>query len=278
LSDEMMIHTPDSSTGASDGYGVGNAILDEVRGAADYDTYSTEGVNDDAMVPAEYDSATDDGFDYLSEPVEVSSEPGPIPYERFKEVNDKAKSYSDRYEKWADVIQQFEQQGFQSAADIRRMQQQQQVEMQEESIRQRYHELQAQELVDPATAQLQLDAELQKFRYEQAMQEVGQYMAQKEREQAVQQFPLAQKASHLVDSLVNVGIKPTEAVKMVHEQIQSLQQSLLPELTKQVVQSQRTPTPQSQAGSAAPVVNSSYQAPQRMSLADLMGINRNRPM
>lgn len=278
MSDEMMTPTPDSSTGASDGYGIGNAILDEVRGAADYESYSTEGDNDSAMVPADDYSATEDDFGYLSEPVETTSEPGPIPYERFKEVNDKAKSYSERYEKWADVIQQFEQQGFQSAADIRRMQQQQQVEMQEESIRQRYRDLQSQELVDPATAQLQLDAELQKFRYEQAMQEVGQYMAQKEREQAVQQYPLAQKASHLVDSLVNVGVKPTDAVKMVHEQIQSLQQSLLPELTKQVVQSQRTPTPQSQAGSAAPVVNASYQAPQRMSLADLMGINRNKPM
>ena len=277
MSDEMMTPTPESSTGASDGYGVANAILDEVRGAADYDTYSTEGVNDDAMVPAEQ-SATDDDFGYLSEPVETSNEPGPIPYERFKEVNDKAKSYSERYEKWADVIQQFEQQGYQSAADIRKMQQQQQIEMQEESIRQRYRELQSQALVAPTTAQLQLDAELQKFRYEQAMQEVGQFMVQREREQAIQQYPLAQKASHLVDSLVNVGVKPTDAVKMVHEQIQILQQSLVPELTKQVVQSQRTPTPQSQAGSAAPTVSNASQAPRRMSLSDLMGINRNKPM
>ena len=277
MSDEMMIHTPDSSTGASDGYGVGNAILDAVRGAADYDSVSTTGVNDSATVPVEQ-STNDDNFGYLSQPVSDTKEPGPIPYDRFREVNDKAKSYSERLDKWSDVISQFEQQGFQSSADLQKAIQQQQVQAQEESIKQRYHELESQDLIDPATAQLQLDAELQKFRYEQAMQEVSQFMVQREREQAVQQYPLAQKASHMVDSLVSAGVKPSDAVRLVHDQIQSLQQSLLPELTKQVVQGQRTPTPQSQAGSAAPVVGGSQQSPRRMGLSELMGINRNRTM
>lgn len=277
MSDEMMIPTPDSSTGASDGYGVGNAILDAVRGAADLDSVSTTGVNDSATVPVEQ-STNDDDFGYLSQPVNDTKEPGPIPYDRFREVNDKAKSYSERLDKWADVISQFEQQGFQSAADLQKAIQQQQVQAQEESIKQRYRELESQDLIDPATAQLQLDAELQKFRYEQAMAEVSQFMVQREREQAVQMYPLAQKANHMVDSLVNAGIKPSDAVRMVHEQIQSLQQSLVPELTKQVVQGQRTPTPQSQAGSAAPVVGGTQQSPRRMGLSELMGINRNKTM
>lgn len=277
MSDEMMIPTPESSTGASDGYGVGNAILDAVRGAADLDSVSTTGVNDSATVPVEQ-STNDDDFGYLSQPVNDTKEPGPIPYDRFREVNDKAKSYSERLDKWADVISQFEQQGFQSAADLQKAIQQQQVQAQEESIKQRYRELESQDLIDPATAQLQLDAELQKFRYEQAMAEVSQFMVQREREQAVQMYPLAQKANHMVDSLVNAGIKPSDAVRMVHEQIQSLQQSLVPELTKQVVQGQRTPTPQSQAGSAAPVVGGTQQSPRRMGLSELMGINRNKTM
>jgi len=277
LSDEMMTLTPDSSAGASDGYGVGNAILDAVRGTADYDTGSTTGVNESAMVPAEQ-SAPDDSFGYLSEPATDTKEPGPIPYDRFREVNDKARAASERLDKWADVISQFEQQGFQSAADIQKAMQQQQVQAQEDSIRQRYRELEQQELVDPTTAQMQLDAELQKFRYEQAMQEVSQFMVQREREQAAIQYPLAQKANHMVDSLVNVGVKPADAVRLVHEQIQSLQQSLVPELTKQVVQGQRTPTPQSQAGSAAPVVGGASQQQRRISLSEMMGINRNRTM
>ena len=277
MSDEMMTLTPDSSAGASDGYGVGNAILDAVRGTAVYDTGSTTGVNESAMVPAEQ-SAPDDSFGYLSEPATDTKEPGPIPYDRFREVNDKARAASERLDKWADVISQFEQQGFQSAADIQKAMQQQQVQAQEDSIRQRYRELEQQELVDPTTAQMQLDAELQKFRYEQAMQEVSQFMVQREREQAAIQYPLAQKANHMVDSLVNVGVKPADAVRLVHEQIQSLQQSLVPELTKQVVQGQRTPTPQSQAGSAAPVVGGASQQQRRISLSEMMGINRNRTM
>lgn len=277
MSDEMMIPTPESSTGASDGYGVGNAILDAVRGAADLDTVSTTGVNDSATVPVEQ-STNDDDFGYLSQPVNDTKEPGPIPYDRFREVNDKAKTYSERLDKWADVISEYERQGFNSAADLRKAIQQQEVIAQEESIKQRYRELESQDLIDPATAQLQLDAELQKFRYEQAMAEVSQFMVQREREQAVQMYPLAQKASYMVDGLVNAGIKPADAVRMVHEQIQSLQQSLVPELTKQVVQGQRTPTPQSQAGSAAPVVGGTQQSPRRMGLSELMGINRNRTM
>ena len=83
MSDEMMIPTPESSTGASDGYGVGNAILDAVRGAADLDSVSTTGVNDSATVPVEQ-STNDDDFGYLSQPVSDTKEPGPIPYDRFR--------------------------------------------------------------------------------------------------------------------------------------------------------------------------------------------------
>lgn len=278
MSDEMMTLTPDSSAGASDGYGVGNAILDTIRDSADPEIFGTAGVNDGADVPVEQ-STIDESFGYLSEPTNGdASNPGPIPYDRFREVNDRARNYSDRLDKWADVITQFEQQGYQSAADVQLALQRQQQEMAEQQIVSRYRELEQQELVDPATAQLQLDAELERYRYQQAMAEVSHYMVQQERQTALEQYPLAKEATALVDSLINAGNEPTKAAQMVHDHVSRLTQSLRSEVARQVAHGQRTPTPQSQASSAQAVVNGNQQGMGvgRQSLSQLMGINKNR--
>lgn len=275
MSDEMMTLTPDSSAGASDVYGVGNAILDTIRETADPEILSTTGVNDGADVPVEQ-STIDESFGYLSEPTDGdASNPGPIPYDRFREVNDRARNYSDRLDKWADVISQFEQQGYQSAADVQRALQQQQQQMEEQQIVSRYRELEQQELVDPATAKLQLEAELERYRYQQAMAEVSQFMVHQERTTALEQYPLAKEATSLVDALISAGNEPTKAAQMVHEHVGRLTQSLRSEVAKQVAHGQRTPTPQSQASSAMPVVTGNQQARGmgRPSLSQLMGIN-----
>lgn len=274
MSDEMMTLTPDSSAGASDVYGVGNAIMDTIRESADPEIYSTAGVNDGADVPVEQ-STIDESFGYLSEPTDGdASNPGPIPYDRFREVNDKARNYSERLDKWADVISQFEQQGYQSAADVQLALQRQQQELAEQQIVSRYRELEQQELVDPATAKLQLEAELERYRYQQAMAEVSQFMIQQERQTAMEQYPLAKEASALVDALISAGNEPTRAAQMVHEHVGRLTQSLRSEVAKQVAHGQRTPTPQSQASSARPVVtgNQPGQGMGRTSLSQLMGI------
>lgn len=273
MSDEMATLTSDSPAGATDVNGAASAILDAVREAADSEYVGTDGVNNGADVPADY-SATDDTLGYLSESVN-GNEPGPIPYDRFREVNDKARNYSDRLSKWDSVIQQFEQQGYSSAADVQKALALQEQQAQEDAIRQRYQDLTQQELVDPNTAKLQLEAELTAFRYKQAMTEMNQFMAQREREQAIQQFPLAQKANHIVDKLISTGVQPSEAVKMVHELTHGLQQSMRQEVTQQVSQSQRTPTPVSQASSANAVVGGTQQTNTgRRSLSALLGIGQ----
>lgn len=273
MSDEMAIQTSTSPMEATDVNSAASAILDAVREAAAPEYVGTEGVNDSADVPADY-SAYDDTLGYLSEE-SSGNEPGPIPYDRFREVNDKARNYSDRLNKWDSVIQQFEQQGYSSAEDVQKALALQEQQAQEQAIRQRYHDLTQQELVDPNTAQLQLEAELTAFRYKQAMAEMNQFMAQREREQATQQYPLAQKASHIVDRLIDTGVQPSEAVRLVHELTHGLQQSMRQEVTQQVSQSQRTPTPMSQASSAGVVVGGYQQSNTgRRSLSALLGIGQ----
>lgn len=275
MSDETMIPTPDSSAGASDGYGIGNAILDEVRDAADYDSFSTPGVNDGADVLAD-DSAYDWSEDQSHITGANDNDRGPIPYDRFREVNEQARSARQELDQWNDVIQEFRQQGFNSAADLRKAAVQREAAMQEESIRTRYRDLEQQELIDPQTANLQLEAELERFRYQQAMAQVSQYMIQQERQTAVTQYPLAQQAPAMVESLINRGVPPQEAVKITHEQIANLRKSIQSDVTKQVAQGRNSPMPTGRGNSAQPVVNGNMPQGGRMSLSALMGIGRNR--
>ena len=275
MSDETMIPTPDSSAGASDGYGIGNAILDEVRGAADYDSFSTPGVNDGADVLAD-----DSAYDWSNDQSHITdvndTDRGPIPYDRFREVNEQARTARQELDQWSDIIQEFRQQGFNSAADLRKAASQRESAMQEESIRTRYRELEQQELVDPQTANLQLEAELERFRYQQAMSQVSHYMIQQERQTAVAQYPLAQQAPAMVESLINRGVPPQEAVKITHEQIANLRKSIQSDVTKQVAQGRNSPMPTGRGNSAQPVVNGNMPQGGRMSLSALMGIGRNR--
>lgn len=275
MSDETMIPTPDSSAGASDGYGIGNAILDEVRDAADYDSFSTPGVNDGADVLAD-DSAYDWSQDQSHITEANDNDRGPIPYDRFREVNEQARSARQELDQWNDIIQEFRQQGFNSAADLRKAAVQREAQMQEESIRTRYRDLEQQELIDPQTANLQLEAELERFRYQQAMAQVSQYMIQQERQTAVTQYPLAQQAPAMVESLINRGVPPQEAVKITHEQIANLRKSIQSDVTKQVAQGRNSPMPTGRGNSAQPVVNGNMPQGGRMSLSALMGIGRNR--
>jgi hypothetical protein len=275
MSDETMIQTPDSSAGASDAYGIGNAILDEVRSAADYDSFSTPGVNDGADVLAD-NSAYDWSEDQSHITGNDDNNRGPIPYDRFKEVNEQARSAKHELDQWNDIIQEFRQQGFNSAADLRKAAAQREATMQEESIRTRYRELEQQELVDPHTANLQLEAELEKFRYQQAMSQVSHYMIQQERQAAVTQYPLAQQAPAMVESLISRGVSPQEAVKITHEQIANLRKSIQSDVTKQVAQGRNAPMPTGRGDSAQPVINGNMPQGGRMSLSALMGIGRNR--
>jgi hypothetical protein len=270
-----MIPTPDSSAGASDGYGIGNAILDEVRSAADYDSFSTPGVNDGADVLAD-DSAYDWSQDQSHITDVNDTDRGPIPYDRFREVNEQARSARQELDQWNDIIQEFRQQGFNSSADLKKAAAMREASMQEEGIRNRYRELEQQELIDPQTANLQLEAELEKFRYQQAMAQVSHYMIQQERQSAVTQYPLAQQAPAMVESLINRGVPPQEAVKITHEQIANLRKSIQSDVTKQVAQGRNNPMPTGRGNSAQPVVNGNMPQGGRMSLSALMGIGRNR--
>lgn len=263
MSDEMMTHTPDSSAGATDFGGVADAILDDVRIAAGYDTDNITGVNDDVQY------VQDDG-----QPSHIQGEPGPIPYDRFREVNERARQAQQQLDNWSDVIAGLQAQGYRSAEDVRLALQQQQLQAQENEIRSRYQELENQNLVDSTTANLQMEAELEAFRYRQAIAEARTYMVQNEKQKAFSQYPAAQQATQMVDTLIDRGLQPSEAIKLVASQIEQLQRSLKSEVTKQITTNRSLPTPASGGTTAPNVQAGNMTGGARSTLSQLLGINR----
>lgn len=277
MSVEMATQMPDSPTGATDNNGAASAIMDMVRDtvepALDTQDVNTQGVQESYDV---YDLL---GVEQPASEPQAQDDPSPIPYERFKEVNDKARSANDRLSKWGEVIQEFERQGFNSADDLRQTIIKQQQQAQEQQIVDRYREMEAQELIDPTTGNLQMQAELERFRYQQAMAQVSQYMIDQQKSTAINQYPLAKQNPEAVDSLIANGVQPDVAARVIHEQIEKLSKALVPQLLSKLQAGRTAPTPTTNSQTARPVVANGGQQQQqggRQSLASLMGITRGR--
>lgn len=280
MSEEMVMPTPDSPAGASDNSGVGSAILDMVQEVVAPEPKAQD-VNPQGVQAQDVDIDIYDllGVEQPNIVNQAPETPNPVPYERFKEVNEKARSANDRLSRWGDVISEFERQGFSSAQELQKAIARQNAQAEEQAIMSRYKELEAQELLDPQTSQLQMQAELERLRYQQAMSEVSQYMLEQQKTTAMSEYPLAKRNMGAVDSLVARGVTPVDAARIVHEQVDQLTKALVPELLQRLGASKSAPTPTTTAQTVQPTVPNPTKQPSafgRQSLSSLLGIARNR--
>jgi hypothetical protein len=130
----MVTPTSDSPAGAT---GLGDAVTDFIRdnaGSEDNSQWAIsehEGQNADPEYDGYDGEYTEEGEDYDSVADEIlgiqqqgyeqgSEDPNPVPYERFREVNERARQaseYEARLNRWGRVIEQLESQGFQDASN-----------------------------------------------------------------------------------------------------------------------------------------------------------------
>jgi hypothetical protein len=271
MSEEMVMRTADSPAAATGDMSVGSAIVDHVRQAAtddnqnwalndtesDYTDNNTEVDNDDEWNSAlELYSAEEEVRQRLLENL-GRTEPEAVPYERFREVNEQAKAgkeYQSRYDQWADVIRQFEDNGFNSADDVRKALEAQQEQLAEQQIRDKWLAAQTEHYLDPQLAEAQAEAEIQKHRYEKLNEQVNGVLTQQQRNAALTEFPYARRAMQIVDNLIGAGLSPREAASQVHAQVEGLIESMVPELAELVAKQKRVPTPIGTSQSAQPVV------------------------
>ncbi len=266
MSDEMVMPTPDSPAGATDN-GLREAFANFIQGDAVPESTADRALNADTSTQvADSDS--------LLESL-LGETPGAVPYERFREVNERAKQAeqtTSELEQWRGVIDEFKQLGFNSASDIQQALLQQQQEAEEAEIRNRYEQLQAANILDSQSAYAQQEAEITKLRYERQLGQIQEYMLAQEAEQAMQQYKLASTAPELVSSLIQQGLAPAQAAEFVHNQVKALAQRLVPELTTKLQAQAPTPMNNGQSAGRSP------QAPRQgtmSTISQLLGITRN---
>jgi hypothetical protein len=289
MSDEMVMRTTDSPAVATGDYGAAEALLDSIQGAADPQEWA---LNDEEsnnwQLGSDEDVYTDDGFEpeNLEQTLRqqlydtLADEPGSVPYERFREVNEQARSgreYQERLERWSDVIQQLESNGFQSAADVQRALQEQQWKQQEDQIRSEYDQLTSQDIVSPELAQAQAEAEINKLRYDRLMNQMSEYMVTQQRESALQQYPYARRGMDMYEGLIQNGMNPMDAAEYVHNSVAGIVESIVPQLTGMLSERMQVPTPIDTSYSNQQVVSQPDPVQSRgalSSISRLLGIGR----
>ena len=295
MPEEMVTLTSDSPAEAPGG--LGNAVADFIQdnaGLEDNSQWATsetdgsyetadDGYDEVAEVDeTDYDSLTDEllGIENNQFYAQEQEEPGAVPYERFREVNERARQateYEERFNRWGRVIENLESQGYQDADAVDAMLAQQEQQQREYQIQSRYRQMADQQLIDPQLAEAQARAEIMQQRYEGQMAQVNQYMLSQQRDYAVQQYPLAQRAPELVDNLISAGFSPEQAAQAVHEQVRTITRSLVPEITSRLSRSQRSPQPMGNANTAVPAPPGRGVPQQRgSSIGALLGIVRGK--
>lgn len=204
-------------------------------------------------------------------------ERGPVPYERFREVNEKAKKAEQidaRLAAWQDVIADLEGQGFKSAADVRAAMENQARAQREAQVQAQYDEWAAQELIDPEVAKAQAQAEIMRLRYEESMKQVTDFMAAQKKMEAMKQYPEATRGAKLVDRMVAAGVDPVIACQIVAEQVKEVERTAQTHLASKLAAARKAPPPASSANTTRPTAGpQGAQAPgSRPSLASLLGI------
>lgn len=144
------------------------------------------------------------------------AEPGPIPYSRFKEVNDQFRALKEQKEQEAAILQQF---GFGSVQEMREAAALEQQRMEEANIASYFQQQVNEGELDEQTAALRHAVELERLQLSRERAQMQAYLAQQQKQTALAESPEAQQAQDMVDDLINSGLPPQIAVQKVAEMV-----------------------------------------------------------
>lgn len=251
MSDEMVTRTADSPAAATGDFGAAETLIDSLQGAAHLQDGA---LNNDVN----YSNTGQEDYQYGAEPdIEaelrqslydnlLGDQPGSVPYERFREVNEQARQGREvqgQMERWSELIQQLEGSGFNSAADLQGALQRQNLEREEQQIKEQYAGFARDQMMPEDLADARADAEIQKMRYDRVMNRMSEYMVSQQMDQALQEFPYARRGQDMFYGLVQNGINPMDAAQYVHDNISGIVESMIPQLTQTIQSRMQQPVP-----------------------------------
>lgn len=179
-----------------------------------------------------------------AEGMESQAEPGPIPYSRFKEVNDQFRALKEQKEQEAAILQQF---GFSSIEEMRQAAALEQQRMEEQNIAAYFQNQVNEGELDEHTASLRQAVEMERLQLARERAQMQSYLAQQQKAEAFAQNPEAQQAQDMVDDLINSGLPPQLAVQKVAQMVQRFNLAAKTQAIRQSV----APTPMSSSNQSA---------------------------
>jgi len=283
------MRTSDSPAEASDNVGLSSLLTQDSSYANEPETAPALNTAEDASETLDFSWLDDIASEppdpqelirqKLTESLSAQKTPENVPYDRFREVNEQAKAAKDiaaQYEKWADVIQALESDGYTSGEQLRNAWAQQQQQANEDQIRQKYQTMSEANLLSEDAARISADYEIQRMKYEELLSQVEAQKRSQSLEQAFREYPYARRGEQIVNNLVARGVDPIEAVSYVHTELANMAESLVPELASMFEAQKQVPIPIDTSESAQPVVQEA--TPTRGLggvFSRLMGIGRN---
>jgi vacuolar-type H+-ATPase subunit I/STV1 len=148
---------------------------------------------------------------------EESGEPGPIPYTRFKEVNDQLRELKQMKEQEAQVLREF---GFNNLEEMRQAAALEQQRMEEQNIASYFQRQVDEGELDEQTASLRQAVEMERLQIARERAQLQAYLVQQERANALASNPAAQQAQDMVDDLIASGLPPQLAVQKVAQMVE----------------------------------------------------------
>jgi len=174
-----------------------------------------------------------------------ASEPGPIPYTRFKEVNDQFRALKEQKEQEAQILQQF---GFSSMEEMRQAAMQEQQRLEEERIAFQIQQQVDNGELDEYTANVRRDLEIQRLQFQRERMQFQQVLAQQQVAAAMAANPAAQQAQDMVTELMQAGVAPDVAVQKVAQMVERFS---LAAKTQAIRQQNVAPAPMSTSNQSA---------------------------
>jgi hypothetical protein len=289
MSEEMVTRTLDSPAEASDTRSFSEALIDSVSGATETESASALNSTDNQTeeldwswlddISSQQSTNEDLVRQRITETLSAQKTPENVPYDRFREVNEQAKAAKEvasNYEKWADIIQALEADGYKSGEDLRSMWAKQQEQNVENQIRQKYAEMAQANVLSEDAAVISADLEIQRLKYEQLVSQVEESRRAQQLDQAFRDYPYARRGEKIVQNLVQRGLDPVEAASYVHTELANMAESLVPELAAMFEAQQQAPIPIDTSESAQPVIQDPNPAKSFGGVfSRLMGIGRN---
>ena len=189
-----------------------NELDDQALNTEESPSPESHELDTDTLAPATEGASDPTSAQDVADEPEGGAEPGPIPYSRFKVVNDQFKALKAQKDEEAALLREF---GFESLSEMREAAAAEQQRLEEERVKAFFASQVEDGEMDEVTAAARRDLELERMAFNRERAMVQEFMILQARDAALASHPEAKEAPEAVDDLIRSGMDPRKAAAHV---------------------------------------------------------------